>query len=126
MLSAADIAFMQATQEEALPGTVVIERVTLVADGMGGQTEAWAGVGTVIGRIYLDKARGSRNEAIGGAQMQSTTQWVATLPIGTIIYAQDRLFYGDSTWEVQRVNNDQVWITAVRCELEKSNEERRV
>lgn len=125
MFSAADIAFMQDTQEEAMPGTVVIERVTLAPDGMGGQTEAWAGVGTVIGRIYPMTRRGGA-EMVGGAQVQSMTQWYGTLPTGTIVYAQDRLFYGDSTWEVLRVNNDEMWQTAVRCELEKQNEERRV
>lgn len=124
LLSAADLAFMQDTQEEALPGTVVIERVTLVPDGMGGQTEAWAGVGTVIGRIYPQRRRGT-GETVGGAQVLSETSWWGTLPTGTIIYAQDRLLYGDSTWEVIAANNDQMWITSVRVELAKSNEERR-
>lgn len=124
MLTAADLAYMQDTQEQALPGTVVIERNTLVDDGMGGRIETWAAVGTVIGRIYPMVRRGMA-EAVGGAQVQSSTQWFATLPVDTVIYAQDRLFYGDSTWEVLRVNNDEMWKTAVRAELEKSNEERR-
>lgn len=124
MLTAADLAYMQDTQEQALPGTVVIERWTLTPDGMGGQTESWAAVGTVIGRIYPMVRRGAA-EAVGGAQVQSETQWFATLPVDTVIYAQDRLFYGDSTWEVLRVNNDEMWKTAARAELEKSNEERR-
>lgn len=125
MLTAADIAFMQTTQQLAMPGTVVIERYTLVNDGMGGSNEQWIAAGTVIGRIYPMVKRGAA-ESIGGAQELSLTQWFGTLPVGTVLYAQDRLLYGDSTWEVLRVNNDEMWQTAVRAELEKSNEERRV
>lgn len=123
MLSAADIAFMEDTQELAMPGTVVIERVTLTPDGMGGQYEAWTGIGTVIGRIYPQRTMGL--ESVGGAQVLSEMKWWGTLPTGTIIYAQDRLYYGNSTWEVIRVNNDEMWQTAVRAELNKSNEEDR-
>lgn len=124
LLSAADIAYMQDTQEEAMPGTVVIERFMLTSDGTGNQYEGWSAAGTVIGRIYPMVRRGGA-EMVGGAQVQSMTQWFGTLPTGTVVYAQDRLYYGDSTWEVLRVNNDQMWQTAIRCELEKSNEERR-
>jgi hypothetical protein len=124
MLTAADLAYMQDTQEQAMPGTVVIERYTLTPDGMGGQVEAWGAVGTVIGRIYPMVRRGQA-ETVGGAQVLSQTQWFGTFPVSTELYAQDRLLYGNSTFEVLRVNNDEMYQTAVRAELEKSNEERR-
>lgn len=124
MLSAADLAFMQDTQIEALPGTVVIERVSRTPNGMGGEYEGWTAAGTVIGRIYPMQRRGMA-ETVGGAQVISETAWFATFPIGTVVYPQDRLVYGDRSWEVTRTNNDEMWITAVRCDLESFNEERR-
>ncbi len=125
LLSTANLTWMQATQQQAMPGTVVIERYTSSADGMGGETETWAAVGTAIGRIYPHVSRGM-NEAVGGAQIMSVTNWNATLPIGTDVVAQDRLLYQSRTWEVLQVNNDEMWQTAVRCEVKSMNEERRV
>lgn len=125
LLSAADLAFMQDTQEEHLPGTVVIERVTRTPDGMGGDTEAWTAVGTVNGRIYPRSQLGS-NEAVGGAQVISEIRWYGTLPMGTDVLPQDRLFYDGRTWEVTKTNNGEMTKTAVRADLETMNQERRV
>lgn len=124
MLSAADLAFMQDTQELAMPGTVVIERYALTSDGQGNAYEAWTAAGTVIGRIYPQRTMGM--EAVGGAQIQSEMKWWATLPIGTVVNENDRLLYNNRTWEVIRVNNDEMWQTCVRAELNSSNEERRI
>lgn len=124
MLTAADLAYMQTTQEDALPGTVVIERYTTSSDGMGGQYQTWAAVGTVDGRIY-PRTRLGMGETVNGAQVLSVTDWWATLPQGTDVTAKDRLLYSGRTFEVIRVNNDESWQTAVRCEVRASNEERR-
>lgn len=125
MLTAADIAYMQDTQEEAMPGTVVVERYTLTPAGDGTNYEAWAAAGTVIGRVYPKSVQGGGMEAVGGAQVLSTLKWWATLPIGTVISARDRIVYSGRSWEVLHVNNAEMWQTAVRCELESNNEERR-
>jgi hypothetical protein len=124
LLTSDDLLYMQATQQQAMPGTVVIERYTLSSDGMGGQIETWTAVGTVIGRIY-PRPRILTSEAAGGAQILSLTNWYGTLPTGTVVVAQDRLYYSGETWEVLSVNNSEMWETAVRCDLEKTNEERR-
>lgn len=125
LLTVADLAYMDATQQEALPYAVVIERGTLVDNGMGGSYESWAAVGTVLGRIYPKSIPGGA-ERVAGAQVISEIRWAGTFPIGTIVYPQDRLFYGARTWEVISTNNDEVWQTAVRVELESLNEERRI
>lgn len=124
LLSSGDLAYMQDTQLQAMPGTVVIERYTLTSNGMGGQYETWAAVGTVIGRIYPRTTRG-QGEIIGGAQVQSTMDWYATFPIGTDVLAKDRLLYQSRTWEVVRTNNDEMYGTATRCDLESLNEQRK-
>ena len=124
LLTADDLTYMQATQEQALPGAVVIERDTNSSDGMGGSYQTWAGVGTVEGRIYPQRRR-STAEAIAGAQVASEMQWWATFPVGTDVIASDRLLYQSRTWEVVTVNNDSMYQTAIRCELSTMNEERR-
>jgi head-tail adaptor len=125
MLGTAALAWMRATQQRAMPGSVVIERRTLAADAMGGFTETWAAVGTVAGRIYPQDVR-SVVEPIAGAQVTEKNRWFATMPAGTDVLASDRLLYASRTWEVMRVNNDEMWQTAVRCEVVTFNEERRV
>lgn len=125
LLTVADLAYMDTTQQEALPGTVVIERYTTTDDGMGGETETWAAVGTAIGRIYA-QTKVSGAERVAGAEIQSITDWWGTFPIGTDIIASDRLFYGNRTWEVTETNNGEMWATALRCALKAFDEERRV
>lgn len=114
---------MRDLQERALPGTVVIQRYTLTSDGQGGFYEAWNAVGTATMRIYPQRVMGLERE--GGGQILSETRWWGTGPVGTDVLAQDRLSYQSRTWEVVRVNNDQMWSTAVRCELVAHNEEAR-
>lgn len=124
LLSAADLAFMQDTQVEAMPGTVVIQRRTATNDGMGGTYESWAAAGTAIGRIYPRSQLGS-NEAVSGAQVISEVLWFGTFPIGTDIHPADRLAYNSRTWEVLRTNNSEMYQTATRVDLESLNEEER-
>lgn len=125
MLTTAELAWMRGEQERLLPGTIVIERYTLTADGMGGFSEAWSAVGTVTGRIYPMTRRG-QTEFEAGGQVVSETTWFATLPVGTVVTAKDRLVKGSRSWEISKVNNDEDYQTAVRCELAAHNEERRV
>lgn len=115
---------MRSTQARAMPGSVVIERYTLTGDGRGGYTETWAAVATVDGRVYPMVRRGQAEIVAGGAVI-SDTSWFATVPVGTDVQARDRILYESRTWEVLRVNNDEMWQTAVRCELQAHNEERR-
>lgn len=123
LITTADATYMDTTQQQAMPGTVVIERYTTVNDGMGGEIQDYAAVGTVIGRIYPQRTQGV--EQVGGGQVLSEIKWWGTLPVGTSVGAKDRLVYNNRSWEVIRVNNGEMWQTAVRCELESENEERR-
>lgn len=125
LIGAPDLAWMRALQERALPGTIVIQRRTLTRDAMGGFTEAWAAAGTVTGRLYPQNLR-TQNEPVQGDRLTSETRWFATFPVGTNVTAEDRLLTGGRTFEVVRVNNDEDWQTAVRCECVASNEEQRV
>lgn len=125
LISASDLAWMQTTQQQAMPGTVVIERYTMTSDGMGGTYQTWAAAGTVIGRIY-PRTSTQFGEGVSGAQPQSITRWFATMPVGTDVNEADRLVYASRTWEIIGTNNDESWQTAVHCEVSAFNEERRV
>lgn len=116
--------WMKETQQAVMPGTVIIQRYTAISNNAGMQYENWQAVGTAIGRIYPQTRRGM-GEVVGGAMLLSITSWFATLPVGTDVLARDRLLYASRTWEVTRVNNDEMWQTAVRCELEAHNQENR-
>ena len=125
LLTAGNLTWMADVQEQAMPGTVVIERYTRSSDGQGGVYETWAAVGTAVGRIY-PRERMGMGEQVTGAQVMSVSDWWGTLPSGTDVTAKDRLYYSGRTWEVVRVNNDEDWQTAVRCECRAMNEERRI
>lgn len=123
LLEAADLAWMQDLQQQALPGTAVILRCTLTPDGMGGQTEAWQAAGTAIARLYGQNSRAVAELASNGAQVIAVTRWYVTLPAGTDVTAADRLSVAGRLFEVTEVNNDQDWRTALRCAVVAMNEE---
>lgn len=125
LLTAADLAYMQATQEQAMPGTVYVLAMGTATNGMGGYSETWGTVGTVTGRVYPMVRRG-QPEMMAAGQVVSETSWFATLPVGTTVTGKNRIEYNGRTWEVVRVNNNEMYQTAVRCELMAHNEERRV
>jgi head-tail adaptor len=126
LLTTGDVAWMQGIQERVMPGTVYILNMGTASDGMGGIAETWGTVGTVTGRIYPMVIRRGETEMAGGGQIISETQWFGTFPSGTSITARQRVRYGSRTWEVLRVNNSEMYQTAVRCELMAHNEEQRV
>lgn len=125
MHTADDLAFMRETQAEALPSTAIIQGTVNMADGQGGFYEGWASVGTVPARLYPQSSRTYDESATGGAQLISRTRWFVTMPWNAVVDARNRIFMEGRTWEIQSVNNDENWRTAIRCEVSANNEENR-
>lgn len=123
LLGTAELEWMRELQSRAMPGSAVIERRTLAADGMGGQTETWAAAGTVAARLYSQNSRAMAESAANGAQVIATTRWYVTMPVGTLVTAADRLKIDGLRYEITEVNNGEHWQTAVRCTVQKLNEE---
>lgn len=98
MLTAAEVAEMRTIQAMALPGTAVISRRTLAADGMGGFTESWAAVGTVTCRVGPASESGA--ERMIADRITETDAWVLTLPAETSVLAKDRIVAEGRTFEV--------------------------
>lgn len=113
MLTASDLTCMRDSVEQTLPGTVTISRATGSSDGMGGQTQAWAAVGTVSARVA---PMGSGDEDILGAVLRGRTGWMVTLPEGTDVTERDRVVYAGQTFEVLRTSSPMSYETCVRVQ----------
>lgn len=125
MLSAAELSAMRDIEESAMSGTAIIERYALTPDGMGGFTEAWAAVGTVVCDLWPINKRGDREGVTVGGQPISKADWYVTVPFDTTITAKDRVVIDSRTFEVLFVPNSESWMTAKRVEAISHNEERR-
>lgn len=113
MISATELTAMQADLTASMPSTVNISRVTLTSDGMGGQSEAWATVGTVVARV---SPNGAGLDDIAGGEVINQTPWVVTVPVGTSVSERDRIIFSSQTFEVVRTDTPRSWDTCVRLE----------
>ena len=95
MLTAAELAAIQATQTLTLTDVCTIQHRALTSDGAGGWTEAWTTTTTVC-RV----APVSAQEAVLAGQQRIVANWKLTLPAGTVVVDTDRLAVGTRTFEV--------------------------
>lgn len=95
MLTAAELAAIQATQLLTLTEACTIQHRTLTSDGAGGWTEAWTTVTTVC-RV----APVGANEAVLAGQQRIVANWKLTFPAGTVVHDEDRIAVGSRTFEV--------------------------
>ena len=98
LLSAGELTAMRSEQSGTLPGTAVISRNSPTSDGMGGWTDAWAAVGTVLGRLAPASASGA--ERMVADRITGEDAWVITLPQGTDVTERDRVVIDSRTFEV--------------------------
>lgn len=126
LLGAAELEWMRAMQGRALPGSAVVLRCALTPDGQGGQTEEWVADGTVPARLSSQNSRAVAESGANGAQVLSVTRWYVTMEttgLARNITAADRLVIDGRLYEVTEVNNGEHWQTAVRCAVQRTNEE---
>lgn len=126
MLTAAELLSMRDVEETAMSSTCIIKRRTLTSDGMGGYTEGWNAVGTVVCDIWQINERGDREQTVNGSQPISKAKWFITLPYDTNVVAADRIEVDSRTFEATFVPNDSSWLTALRAEAVTYNEEQRL
>lgn len=111
MLTASDLAGMQTTLGQSLPGTVVIQRSTQSSDGMGGISDAWAAVGTVSARV---SPAGMGLDDLVGGEAVNIAPWVVTVPVGTSVTDRDRITYAGQTFEIEMVDSPRSYATCIR------------
>ena len=88
----------RADAEATLPDTATRLVRTLVDDGQGGRTTSYVAGASFACRVEPN-GRDPREDEIGGGR-RSATRWVALVPYGTTIRAQDRLSCGGVTYNV--------------------------
>ena len=121
LLGAADLAWMQAMQQQTMPGTAIVRRHAGSVDVYGGVVLGTVAIATVDARLYPVNSRAFA-EVDAGNQLVSETQWYVTLPFGTDVTAADTLSIGGTIFTVTEVNRGEMWSTAVRCNVAKFNE----
>lgn len=121
LITNTEIAWMRGVQVQAQPGTAVIQRATLASDGMGGQTETWAAIGTVTARLM--PVSPTQREFVTGSQITTVAKWYVTVPGTATVLASDRIVIGTRLFEVTFVPNNQDYRTALHVECVSLNEE---
>ena len=117
MLTAGELAAMQAEIELTLPDTAIIYTATSTSDGQGGNTQSWAASGTVACRLSPRSTQGGEP---GYADRQAAiADWVVTLPASTTLTEAQRVHVGGTAFEVTRVKAPRSWQLSCRADLSK-------
>ena len=116
-LTADELAGMRTDIETLLPDTVILQTMSSVSDGMGGQTVTWVASGTADCRLDKFTSR-RRGEALGGGAIRAYGEWVLTVPYGTSINVSQRAVHGGLTYNITEVNVDKSWPDCVRATVE--------
>lgn len=98
MLSASDLASMQATQVETMTSTATVKRALAVPDGAGGANDLWSIVASVGCRF--SPVRTTMQEHVVGERVAMLAPWTVTLPVETDVRSGDRLVIGARTFDV--------------------------
>lgn len=112
MLTAGELAAMQATQQQTLVEQCSIMRSTLASDGAGGQTSSTTLAPSVCRLAPSNNLPADR--MLAGAQ-QDQLLWRITLPADADVLAADRIIVGTRSFEVKGVYGPWSAITALVC-----------
>lgn len=117
MLTDAEIAAMQATQADALPQTVTVQRRSLSNDGAGGTTETWTGGSALACRIASPDARTLEL----AARLGEVVDAVITFPASANVQAGDKVITSGSTatYRINGVTGGHSWETARQTRARK-------
>jgi len=115
MLSAAEIASMRATVDEALPDTCTIRRKAVVSDGGGGQTTTWSDLAAGVA-CGIAPVAGGEGATTAGRVVDETTH-VVTLPDGQDVTEADRIVVDGVTYELTLVRKRGAWELNRRAEV---------
>lgn len=120
MLTAAELASMRTTQEEAMPDTCTLKRPTWTIAGNNAKTP---GVPTTIGTYacLVSVATQSWQRIVGGSY-GDVPQFVFALPYGTDVRTTDHIVYDGERYEVVGLLANNAWMTAVRAVCVRVNE----
>ena len=112
MFSDQQLADMQATQEDAMPERVTIERRTLKTNGLGGtSTAAWVVQATrVPARISPSQVLNMGGQGDRNLELE---KWNIRMPYGTDLRDRDRIIWGAQTIGIEEVKAPRSFATNV-------------
>lgn len=108
---------MRAAISEMLPDTCTILSVTYTADGMGGQSETWGTVYTLV-PCRVDLITRDLNEMVKGAAVNPYPQYMLSYEHDKTLAVENRIVHNSITYAVVKVNTSQSWRAVGRAILE--------
>lgn len=124
LLTSADISYMRSVEEQAMPSTATIYRLSYTSTPLGDQDEDWASQGTVSCDVWISGS--STGEKNSDSETISMGDYYISVPVGTDIRAEDMLDIDGVTYLITFVPKSQSWQTNIRVEATNLNNELRV
>lgn len=112
MVTAGELAAMQAVQRTTLAEACVVVRRALASDGAGGQTVTETETSTICRLISSTNTPADRQVA---GSVQEQVLWRITLPAGTDVRKDDAIRIGSRTFEVRGIYGPHTLTTALVC-----------
>jgi len=112
MLTAEQLAAIQAVQAEAMTQTATIIRLSNVSDGMGGYTQTST---ESPAACRVAPSRNMPDATVFAGRLNESIPWRVYLPAGTDVREGDRLTVGDRTFEVLGILAPHTYETATCC-----------
>lgn len=106
MLTPSQLNLMRRTQERLMPDTATILRRSLAADGRGGKTATYTAQGDVKCRLAFYSNRPAYPDNGNGEFVKTPEKYLLSLPVGTEIYATDRIKVKGVTYEILSPSDD--------------------
>jgi head-tail adaptor len=105
MLSAAELADLQATAGLLMTTPCTIQRKASVSDGMGGMTDTWSTASTTV--CHVAPARIDGRELVDLGRLDALNYWTIALPFDADVTVADRINALAQVYEVMGVEGPQ-------------------
>ena len=116
-LTARELSKMRDVQDVFMPDTCTIKRPTYTKNESGSQSITWTDVYTDLPCEVTSKVLRQIIEHIGGGSINSGVRWNVTVPYGTVIELDDKIYVNSSNgtqiYQVNGVQSVESYETAV-------------
>ena len=115
LISASELAAIQAVAESGMNTSVYIQRRVTNRDDEDGWTETWVeDTQSVLGWLYEFTPGGATIGVIAGQMGLSESVWLR-VPIGTNISSGDRARIGSNVFKIEHTNEDSTYRPWIAC-----------
>ena len=119
MITYTELAWMRATENQAMSSVATILSPSYSNTALGLQEESWTNVGTVSCDIW-PIAKNDREKSTGNQEI-SKGEFYISVPFNTSVTVENRLVIDSKTYEVTFVPLNQSWLTNLRLEARNYN-----